>query len=78
MFYIFVKKEENMKIGNALQEQRKVYNISLSDLSKETGISTQNLSRWERNIVTPNILFCVQLAKYYGITLEELLDIELP
>ena len=64
--------------GEALRRQRLVMGKTLLDVEKATGISNQNLSRWERGEVLPNIDFCVKLAKYYGITLEELIDVELP
>ena len=66
-----------MKYGEAMKQQRLACGKSLLDVQKETGISNQNLSRWERDEVLPNIDFCVQLAKYYGITIEELIGIDL-
>ncbi len=43
-----------------------------------TGIDNGNLSRYERNLNIPNIEFCMQLAKLYGVSLDELVgqDIE--
>ncbi|MBE7077671.1 MAG: helix-turn-helix transcriptional regulator [Clostridiales bacterium] len=38
-------------------------------------MSNQNISRWERNEVLPNIDFCVKLARCYGVTLEELIGL---
>lgn len=58
--------------GNYLKELRKSKLKTLKQLSDETGISFQNLSRWERNEVLPNIDFCIKLADYYGITIDEL------
>ena len=62
-----------MDIANALKYQREYLGISKTQLSKETGISVQNISRWERNEALPNIEFCKQLANYYGVTIEELI-----
>jgi len=61
-----------LNYGEALKYQREVNGKSLLDLQKATGISNQNLSRWERGEVLPNIDFCVRLADFYGITLDEL------
>ena len=66
-----------MEYGAAMKEQRLASGKTISDVARDTGISHQNLSRWERNEVLPNIDFCVQLAKYYGITIEELIGIDL-
>lgn len=62
--------------GEYLKEQRKLNNETLESLSKKTGISKQNMSRWERNEVEPTIRFCVMLADFYGITLDELIGRE--
>ncbi|MBE7085075.1 MAG: helix-turn-helix transcriptional regulator [Clostridiales bacterium] len=64
-----------MNYGEAMKQQRLACGKSLLQVEKDTGISNQNLSRWERNEVLPNIHACVQLAKYYGITIEELIGI---
>lgn len=65
-----------MEYGIALKRQRLASGRSLVEVANETGISYQNLSRWERNEVLPNIDFCVKLAKYYGVTIEELFGIK--
>ncbi|MBQ8658443.1 MAG: helix-turn-helix transcriptional regulator [Clostridia bacterium] len=67
-----------LNYGEALRRQRLTMGKTLLEVEKATGISNQNLSRWERGVVLPNIDFCVKLAKYYGITLEELIDVQLP
>ena len=59
--------------GKSLKEQRKLHKKSLLEVQKATGISNSNLSRWEQNKVLPNIDFCVKLADYYEITLDELI-----
>jgi len=62
--------------GKALKYQRQERNLSLLDVEKATGISNENLSRWENNKNVPNIDFCIILADYYGITLDELVGRE--
>lgn len=58
--------------GEILKEHRLAQGVTLKDVENATGISNQNLSRWERGEVLPNIDFCVQLADFYGVTLDEL------
>ena len=65
-----------MSYGESMKQQRIEHGKSLLDVERETGISNQNLSRWERDEVLPNIDFCVKLAKYYGITIDELLGVK--
>ena len=65
-----------MKIGKTIKELRIITGKSLMQVERETGISNQNLSRWERNEVLPNIDFCVKLARCYGVTLDELIGFD--
>lgn len=58
--------------GEMLKENRTIRGKTLLDVEKDTGISNANLSRWECGKNLPNIDFCVKLADYYGITLDEL------
>lgn len=61
-----------IKYGENLKEIRISNGKTLLEVEKDTHISNQNLSRWENEKVLPNIDFCVQLADYYGISLDEL------
>lgn len=67
-----------INFGEELKFQRTKRNKTLKEVEKDTGISNSNLSRWECGKVLPNINFCVILADYYGISLDELIgrDIE--
>lgn len=65
-----------MNYGNELKSHREQAGISQTELAKQIGISHQNINRWERNLVIPNIDFCVKLADFYGITLDELIGRE--
>lgn len=64
--------------GEILKEHRKANGKTLLDIEKATGISNQNLSRWEQGKVIPSIAFCEILADYYGITLDELVGRDFP
>lgn len=58
--------------SRALRYQRESRGLSQVELSKQINTSHQNINRWEKGTVLPNIDFCVQLANFYGITLDEL------
>lgn len=62
--------------GDFFKEQRITAKKTLMDVEKATGISNENLSRWENNKNLPNIDFCVLLANYYDISLDELVGRE--
>lgn len=62
-----------INFGEEIKFQRTKRNKTLKQVEEETGISNSNLSRWECGKVLPNISFCVILADYYGISLDELI-----
>ena len=59
--------------GEALRTQRVIAKLSTVELAKQIGTSHQNICRWESGKVLPNIDFCVKLADFYGITVDELI-----
>ena len=64
--------------GAELKYHRLIRNKTLNQIEKDTGISNVNLSRGERGQVVPNIDFCIILADYYGISLDELVGRDTP
>ena len=64
--------------GAELKYHRLIRNKTLNQIEKDTGISNVNLSRWERGQVVPNTDFCIILADYYGISLDELVGRDTP
>lgn len=56
----------------ALKYQREINGFTQSALANATGLKQQMISWWEAGKGLPNIDFCVQLADFYGITLDEL------
>ena len=64
---------KTVKYGEALRIQRELAGLNQVELAHRIGISQQNISRWERDEVLPNIDFCVKLADFYNITVDELI-----
>lgn len=62
-----------LNYGEALKYQREINGYSQSELARKTGLKQQMISYWEANKGLPNIDFCVQLADFYGISLDELI-----
>lgn len=63
-------------IGDELKYQRTIRNKTLLQVEHDTGITNSNLNRWENGKVVPGIDFCIILADYYGISLDELIGRE--
>ena len=61
-------------VGPRLKQLRQRRDITLTDLSDETGISTSTLSRLEAGLRRPTLEQLLPLARAYGVTLDELVD----
>lgn len=58
-----------------LKQIRKEKNMSLSELSKKSGISTTHINDVENNLKSPSLLVAVLLAKSLNIHITELYKI---
>lgn len=65
-----------LNYGEALKHQREIRNLSQTELAQKSGLKQQMISHWEANQGLPNIDFCVRLAEYYDISLDELVGRE--
>ena len=65
-----------MTFGENLKEFREKSGLNKLQLSQEIGTSHQNVCRWENNECSPSIDFCIKLADFYGISLDELVGRE--
>lgn len=65
-----------LNYGEALKRQREMRNLSQTVLAQKSGLKQQMISHWEANKGLPNIDFCVRLAEYYDISLDELVGRE--
>ncbi len=61
------------KVGDEFKIHRQNAKLSQEELAKLINTSQQNISRWEKGEVEPSISFCVALADYYGISLDDLI-----
>ena len=66
-----------MNIGNKIRELRKQRGITQEQLAESIGISFQAVSKWENNIVLPDITLVPVLASYFGVSMDELFDFNL-
>ena len=66
-----------INIGEALKQQRESTGLSQLQLAKKTGLPQQTISWSESNKGCPKIDFIIQLADFYGISIDELIGREL-
>ena len=64
----------NIETANRLYELRKKNGYSQEELAAKLGLSRQAVSKWERAEASPDTDNLVELAKLYGISLDELLE----
>jgi DNA-binding XRE family transcriptional regulator len=61
-------------VGPRLRSLRHQREITLADLSAQTGVSVSTLSRLESGDRKPTLELLLPLARAYGVTLDELVD----
>ena len=64
--------------ANHLAELRRAHGLSQEDLAEKLGVSRQAISKWERAESSPDTDNLIALAQLYGVTLDELLGLQLP
>ena len=68
----------NVETANRLVQLRKTRVISQEELAEKLGLSRQAVSKWEQQLSCPDILLLPELAKIFGITIDELFGIICP
>ena len=63
-----------MNIGNKIKQLRKQRGITQEQLANSIGISFQAVSKWENGIALPDITLAPILARYFGISMDELFE----
>jgi len=66
----------NVSLADNLKELRKAKGVSQEKFADYLGVSYQAVSKWENGITSPDILLLPDIARYYGITVDELLQVE--
>ena len=61
-------------IAQNLIDLRKHKNLKQAELSEAIGYSDKTISRWENGTSTPDISTLIKLAKFYNVTLEDLVS----
>lgn len=62
------------QIGNQIRELRMSRNMTQAELGNAVGVSMQAVSKWERG-GTPDIDVLISIARYFGVTMDELLGL---
>ena len=67
-----------MTLGQRIQELRKQKELSQEALGEKLGVSRQAVSRWEMDGAVPEVDKLIAMARLFGVSLNQLLDVEEP
>lgn len=67
-----------MTLGQRIQEYRAKLGLSQEGLGEQLGVSRQAVSKWEADASLPDTDKLIALAKLFGLTLDELLQLNAP
>lgn len=65
---------DQKKIGIFLKELRKEKQLTQEQLAEILGVTNRSVSRWENGINMPGLDLVIEIANYYDISVEEILD----
>jgi len=63
-------------IGKKIAFYRKARGMTQEELAEVLGVSPQAVSKWENDIACPDIALIAPIAKYFGVSTDELLSAE--
>ena len=63
-------------LSQKLKELRRVHDISQAALAEILDVTQQSVGRWEKDIAYPSIKTLKQLANYFNVSIDFLLDNE--
>ena len=66
----------SINLGENLKRLRKDKNISQEKLAQYHNVSFQAVSKWENSTTCPDISLLPDIARFFGITVDELLQVE--
>lgn len=61
-----------MTFGKNLRNLRLNANLTQEEVANKLQISRQSISKWEKDIAIPSIIFIIPLTKIYNCTLESI------
>lgn len=65
---------DQKKIGIFLKELRKEKNLTQEQFAEILGVTNRSISRWENGVNMPDFDLVIEIAKYYDVSIEEILD----
>lgn len=65
---------DQKKTGAFLRELRKEKKLTQEQFAEQLGVTSRSISRWENGVNMPDIDIVIEIANYYDVSIEEILD----
>lgn len=65
---------DQKKIGGFLRELRNERGVTQERLAEMLGVTNRSVSRWETGATKPDFDLLIQIAEYFGVSADEILD----
>lgn len=65
---------DQKKIGTFLKELRHEKQLTQEALAEILGVTNRSISRWENGVNMPDLDLVIEIANYYDVSIEEILD----
>ncbi|MDE6925681.1 MAG: helix-turn-helix domain-containing protein [Acetatifactor sp.] len=65
---------DQKKIGMFLKELRREKQLTQEQLAEVFGVTNRSISRWENGVNMPDFDLVIEIADYYNVSIEEILD----
>lgn len=62
--------------GSIIRELRQARNLNQVQLAKELKVTKQTVSNWENNNISPSIEMLINIAKYFSVSTDYLLELD--
>ena len=68
--------KNKISIGECILNYRKQHGLTQSDLGELLGVSTQAVSKWERELCYPDIFLLPDISNLIGVSIDEMMKQE--
>lgn len=69
-----VREMASFNINQIIQQKRKENKLTQDELAKAMGVSKSSVSKWETGLTTPDIYLLPELATFFNISIDELMN----
>ena len=68
--------KNKIRIGECILNYRKEHGLTQSEVGELLGVSTQAVSKWERELCYPDIFLLPDISNLIGVSLDEMMKQE--